>query len=493
MSAASGRRRSRQQPCLRDGACRVERPPRSSCSRSGRRGSRRRSRKPSTRSYSRRVTYSWCPGKTMRSYAAASASRARRLLEVGLREIRRRCLRVRCEPRQERQVVAAEVVRDATAQVGTAEANRSSLCQSRVPGVAGRRPRPRRGSCTPATSASAGRRRRDARRAGAGPTTNGAKPTRPSAALETREVEPARPVADAHVDGAALRARADRALRRRRERRSSSTSLACQDRAPGPERKIWTRMPRARFEITSLARRARARSSPARMRPRPTASAPPWSAPSRRAGDPRSRAERGSTLPRSGDDEPDGRSRRVIRAARSERSAQATLKRTGAAATLARCARSRPRTCTRPWATSRARSGRSRSRWPPGTASRRSSARPGRARRRRWRGRSSVSSAPRSSSRTTRRSRRSSATSSASSSPRTRSSTSSRTTTTSSPRRTSRRPTSTSRRTRPGTTTSRDSGSRRRPRSSRAATSSSSRPSRASTASARRRSGASAC
>ena len=129
------------------------------------------------------------------------------------------------------------------------------------------------------------------------------------------------------------------------------------------------------------------------------------------------------------------------------------------------CGPSRPRTCTRPWATSRVRSARSPIPSPPATASRRSSARPERARRRRWRGRSRSSSAPRSSSRTTRRLRRSSATSSASSSPTTPSSTSSRTTTTSSPRHTSRRPTSTSRRTRRGTTTSRACGCRRRRRS----------------------------
>ncbi len=135
------------------------------------------------------------------------------------------------------------------------------------------------------------------------------------------------------------------------------------------------------------------------------------------------------------------------------------------AATLGACARSRPPTCTRPWATSRARSARSPSRSPPGTASRRSSARPGPARRRRWRGRSRSSSGPRSSSRTTRRSPRSSATSSASSSRTTPSSTSSPTTTTSSPRRTSRRPTSTSRRTRRGTTTSPACGCRRPRRS----------------------------
>ena len=76
ISAASGRPRSRHAPSA-SSRRRAGRPARRSCSPRGRRGCRRGRGSRSTRSYSCVVTYSWWPGKTIRSYALASAAPSR--------------------------------------------------------------------------------------------------------------------------------------------------------------------------------------------------------------------------------------------------------------------------------------------------------------------------------------------------------------------------------------------------------------------------------
>ena len=197
------------------------------------------------------------PAKTMRSYARASASRARDALEVGLREVVD-LLAASSGARQERQVVTRKpyghaAARGTAGRAGRVFARLPAYQESAAPSPSSSR---RLYAChvsvgrTTATRCSPSRRGADDERCEAdasvralgGGRSRGRSPSAPTRHA-TRPAVPAR-----------RRSSASPSRERRSSRCRSASAIALR-----PDRKICSVMPRARFEITSVARRRPAR------------------------------------------------------------------------------------------------------------------------------------------------------------------------------------------------------------------------------------------